>query len=173
MCALPLHAWTLLLAFRDLSWLTDRTNSWDALGVLCYGLLFALVESVLLFLVTALLGLLVTKHWEPERRIALLGVFVLVLSVWAMLAQLFFLAGVRLPDAMIALLVQSGRPLLVIYGALLLIVAATFLLPAWAVMRSGRGLRFVGAMIERLGLLAMFYLVFDVAALVIVVVRSL
>ncbi|MFH1185002.1 MAG: hypothetical protein V1755_08185, partial [Chloroflexota bacterium] len=99
--------------------------------------------------------------------------FVLVLAAWAMLAQLFFLANVRLPDGMIAFLVHSGRPLRVIYGTLLLVVAATFVLPAWAVMRSGRGLRFVGQMIERLGLLAMFYLVFDVVALVIVVVRNL
>ncbi|MFH1183814.1 MAG: hypothetical protein V1755_02095, partial [Chloroflexota bacterium] len=120
MCALPLHAWTLLLAFRDLSWLTDRTNAWDALGVLCYGLLFALVESALLFLITVLLGLLIPKRWEPDRRIALLAGFVLVLAAWAMLAQLFFLANVRLPDGMIAFLVHSGRPLRVIYGTLLL-----------------------------------------------------
>ena len=44
MCALPLHIWTLILAFRDLPWLTDRTNAWDAFGVMSYGLIFALVE---------------------------------------------------------------------------------------------------------------------------------
>src|SRR5512143_2388513 len=65
MCALPLHAWTLILAFRDLSWLTDRTNAWDAVGVLSYGLLFALVESVLLFGMVVLLGLIVPRRWEP------------------------------------------------------------------------------------------------------------
>src|SRR4026207_921538 len=84
MCALPLHAWTLILAFRDLAWLTDRTNSWDAIGVLSYGLLFALVESVILFLLVACLGLLLPRNWEPQRRTALLGIFALVLSLWAM-----------------------------------------------------------------------------------------
>ena len=56
MCALPLHIWTLILAFRDLPWLTDRTNAWDAFGVMAYGLIFALAESILLFLVFLVLA---------------------------------------------------------------------------------------------------------------------
>jgi hypothetical protein len=173
MCALPLHAWALLLAFRDLSWLTDRTNAWDAVGVLCYGLLFALIESLLLFVVTALLGLLIPRRWEPERRTALLSVLVLVLCVWAMLGQLFFLTNARLPEGLIAFLVRSGHPLRIMYPAIVVLVGVSFVLPAWAVMRSARGLQAAGGLIERLGLLAMLYLVFDAAALVIVVIRNL
>jgi len=173
MCALPLHAWTLIMAFRDLSWLTDRTNAWDAVGVLCYGLLFALVESVLLFVVAAILGLIVPKRWEPDRRIAVLSGLVLVLCVWAMLSQLFFLTNVRVPEGIIGWLVRSGHPLWGLYGTLLVAVGVTFLLPTWAVMRSERGRRGMGALIDRLGLLAMFYLVFDAAALAIVVIRNL
>jgi len=173
MCALPLHAWTLIMAFRDLSWLTDRTNAWDAVGVLCYGLLFALVESVLLFVVAAILGLIVPKRWEPDRRIAVLSGLVLVLCVWAMLSQLFFLANVRLPEGVIVWLVRSGHPLWGVYGTLLVVVSATFVLPAWMTLRSERGQRWMGALIDRLGLLAMLYLVFDAAALVIVVIRNL
>ena len=55
-CAFPLHFWALLMAFRDISWVAERTNLWDAIGVLGYGLVFALVESILIFLVLALLG---------------------------------------------------------------------------------------------------------------------
>jgi hypothetical protein len=173
MCALPLHAWTLVLAFRDLSWLTDRTNAWDAVGVLCYGLLFALVESVLLFIVTAVLGLIIPRRWEPDRRIAVLSALALILTLWAMLEQLFFLASVRVPDAVIDLLVRSGHPLRIIYPAILAVVGATFLLPVWAIWRTSRGARVMGVLIDRLGLLAMFYLVFDAAALVIVIIRNI
>ena len=74
---------------------------------------------------------------------------------------------------MIAFLVASAHPLWVIYGVLLVLVSATFLLPAWAIGRPGGGLKVAAALIERLGLLAMFYLVFDVAALVVVVIRNL
>jgi hypothetical protein len=173
MCALPLHAWTLLLAFRDIAWLTERTNSWDAIGVLCYGLLFALAESLAFFVVFVLLGLLLPRRWEPERRIALLGVYALVLALWAIVAQLFFLANMRLSGRIIEFLVASPHPLWVIYGVLLVLVLITFLVPLWAIGRPGGRLKFVGALIEKLALLGMFYLLFDVAALVIVVIRNL
>jgi hypothetical protein len=173
MCALPLHAWTMLLAFRDLSWVTDRTNAWDAVGVLSYGLVFALVESVLLFVVMGLLGYLVSERWEAERRMGVLSVVVLVLSLWAMVGQLFFLLNVRVPGAVIGFLVRVPHPLRVLYLVIPAIVAATYLIPVGLVLRTQRGLRWVGGLIERLSLLALFYLVFDVAALVIVVVRNL
>jgi len=173
MCALPLHAWTLILAFRDMGWLTERTNAWDAIGVLSYGLLLALIESALVFLAAALLGLLVPRRWEPERRIALLGVFALVLAVWAMLSQLFFLVEARVPEWALDVLVRSPRPLWVIYGTLLVFVGGSLALPAWALLRPGGGLRFVNSIMERLSLLAMLYLVFDAAAIAIVVIRNL
>ena len=173
MCALPLHAWTMLLAFRDLSWLTDRTNAWDAIGVMCYGLLFALVESVLLFLVTAVLGFLLPARWEPERRTAVLSALVLVLSVWAIVSQLYFLINVQLPGGLVALLVKSQHPLWIIYTVIPAIVILSFGLPVWSLMRGSGGLRAMGTAIERLGLLATFYLVFDIAAIAIVVIRNL
>jgi hypothetical protein len=173
MCALPLHIWTLILAFRDLPWLTDRTDAWDAFGVMSYGLVFALVESFLLFLVFVLLGMLVPKSWQPDRRINLLSAFVLILALWAMISQLFFLASIRLPDGVIAFLVNSGRPLRVIYAALLAVTGISFLLPAWAALRQDRGLRAIASVVDRLGLLAVLYLVFDAAALVIVLIRNL
>ena len=172
MCAFPLHAWTLILAFRDISWLTDRTNAWDAVGVVGYGLVFAFVESLLLFAVMALLGYLVSAYWEPGRRVALLAVLALVLSLWAVLEQLFFLVEIRLPGWLIGLLVRSGHPLWGIYGGLLMLIGLTVLLPALLVLRSERALGFVRAMIERLSVLTVFYLALDVIGLVIVVVRN-
>ena len=172
MCALPLHAWTLVLAFRDLSWLTDRTNSWDAIGVLCYGLLFAFVESVLVFLISALLGLITPRRWDSRRRVGFMSALVLVLSVWAMLEQLYFLADVRLPDAFLAFLVNSAHPLRVLYTVIPAIVIITFAIPVYLILRSERGVQVMTSIIDRLGLLASFYLVFDVAAVVVVVIRN-
>jgi hypothetical protein len=173
MCALPLHAWTLILAFRDLSWLTDRTNAWDAVGVLCYGLVFAFVESVVVFVVASLVGFLTPGSWDPKRRIGVLSILVLVLSLWAMVGQLFFLTNFRIPGAIIAFLVRSRHPLRVIYAVLPAVVLASFLVPMILVVRSKRGTQAMSGLIERLGLLSTFYLVFDVAAFVIVVVRNL
>src|SRR3972149_6026554 len=37
MCAFPLHVWAFILSFMDFSWVAERTNTWDALGVISYG----------------------------------------------------------------------------------------------------------------------------------------
>jgi hypothetical protein len=172
-CAFPLHAWTLILAFRDVSWVTDRTNSWDAVGVVSYGLMFTFVESVLLFAVMVLLGYLVSTYWDAERRVALLSVLALIASVWAMLEQLFFLMGTGLPGWSIDLLIRSSHPLRTFYVLLIGLVGATVLGPALLVLRSQRVYAAVRALIERLSVLTIFYLVLDAIGVVIVIVRNL
>ena len=172
MCALPLHIWTMILAFRDMSWVADRTNSWDALGVFSYALLFALAESLVVFLVVAALGFLVSAHWDRGGRLALLTVLVFMLSLWSIAEQLFFLIGVELPGGFIRLVIESGHPLRTLYVVLIGLVTVTVLVPVALVLRSRRALGFVQAMIDRLSLLTMFYLLFDVLAIVIVLVRN-
>ena len=172
LCAFPLHVWTLILAFRDVSWLTERTNAWDAVGVVSYGLVFAFLESVIIFLVVALLGYLASGRWNQDRRIALLTVLVFMSALWAMLGQLLYLLDTPLPGAFIIFMVQTGHPARLLYGATWAIVTLTILIPALLVLRSDRVFRFVRGMIERLSLLTMFYLLFDVVGLVIVIVRN-
>ena len=173
MCAFPLHAWTLILAFRDLSWLTERTNAWDAVGVAAYGLLFALAESVILFLIAALLGFLISSKWDKDRRIALLSVLVLIASLWAMVSQLYFLLGVSVPEALLAFLVHVSHPVRVLYGIALATVTTTVLVPTFMILRSDKALQFMRGLIERVSLLTMFYLLFDLAGLVIVIIRNI
>ncbi len=173
MCALPLHVWTMILAFRDLSWLTDRTNAWDAIGVLAYGLVFAFIESIVVFLVAAMLGFVVPGRWAPERRVGVMSVLAIALSLWAMLEQLYFLANLQWPAFIIELLIWSGHPLRTLYLIEVALVAATCLIPVFLVLLSNRAFKTLQAAIERLSLLAMLYLVFDVVGLVIVVIRNL
>ena len=162
----------MILGFRDISWLTERTNAWDAVGVVSYGLVFAFLESVIIFLVVALLGYLASERWDQDRRIALLTILVLVSAFWAMLSQLYFLAEFSLPGPIIALLVQSSHPLRVLYAAIWVIVALSVIAPVLLVLRSDRAFRFVRGMIERLSLLTMFYLFLDVVGLAIVIIRN-
>jgi hypothetical protein len=173
MCAFPQHAWTLILAFRDISWVANRTNGWDAVGVVAYGLVFALVESLLIFGVMTLLGYLVSGYWDAGHRVALLTTTVLIASLWAILEQLFFLTGTVLPGWLISALVKSDHPLRVLYVGLAALVTVTVLAPILLVARSERAYQWVHTLIERLGLLTMFYLALDIIGLVIVIVRNL
>jgi hypothetical protein len=172
-CAFPLHFWTLLLLFRDISWLAERTNLWDAIGVAAYGMLFAFTESVLIFLVVAVLGLLTPKQWEDNRRITFLSLLILIISVWGMIGQLLFLWNVSLPAQAIQFLRSFSHPLRMLYTASLMIVAPTVLLSVYSFIRSDKAVPFMQNLVERLSVLTIFYLFFDVVGLIIVIIRNL
>ena len=171
--AFPLHFWTLILVFRDISWLTERTNAWDAIGVASYGMVFAFVESVVIFLVLALLGLLTPKQWESNRRIAFLAFLILIISAWGIISQLLFLWNVFLPAQAIEVLRHSSHPLRIIYAVCLMVVTPTVLLPAYSFIRSKKAVTFMQNIIERLSLLTMLYLFFDVLGLIIIIIRNI
>ena len=172
-CAFPVHFWTLILVFRDISWLTERTNAWDAIGVASYGMIFAFAESVVIFLVLALLGFLTPKQWEYNRRIAFLGLLILITSGWGMIGQLLFLWNVFLPAQAIQFLRSSSHPLRIIYTVCLIVVTPTVLLPVYAFIRSNRAVMFMQNLMERLALLTMFYLFFDLLGLIVVIIRNI
>lgn len=172
-CAFPLHFWTLILVFRDISWLTERTNAWDAIGVASYGMIFAFTESVVIFLIVALLGLLTPKHWETDRRIAFLALLILITSIWGMISQLLFLWNVSLPVQAIQFLRSSDHPLRILYGVSLVIVIPTVLLPLFSFIRSKKVVAVMQNLTERLSLLTMFYLFFDLLGLIIIIIRNI
>jgi len=172
MCSFPLHFWTLILAFRDLSWLIERSNLWDAIGVASYGMIFAFAESVLVFLVTVVLGFLISKHWH-QQRVALLSILVLITALWSMAGQLHALSGMSYPSWFLNFIVQQEHPVRVLYVIGLLLVTPTVLLPTYLILKSSKTLRFVRELIERLTLLAILYLLFDIVGLVIVIIRNI
>ena len=172
-CAFPLHFWTLILAFRDISWVTERTNAWDAVGVVSYGLLFALFESILVFFVVALLGFTTPKQWNVDKRIAFLSLLFLITALWGMIGQLLFLWNINLSTKTIQFLALSEHPLWWLYGGSLAIVVLSFILPTYFFLRSNKLYLFMQELIERLSLLTTLYLIFDLAGLIIVTVRNM
>jgi hypothetical protein len=171
-CAFPLHVWTIILAFRDFSWVSERTNSWDAIGVVSYGLVFAFIESVLVFLAALLLGFLISKKWNEDRRLTLVGILVFVTSLWAIASYLFFMLNMSIPGATIDFLAGMAHPLRYLYAFSFVLILPTVLLPAYLVLRSDKVLKGIQGFFDRLSLLTMFYLFFDVVGLVIVIIRN-
>jgi hypothetical protein len=163
----------LILAFQDISWLTERTNARDAIGVVSYGMVFALVESILLFLVIVLLGLITPWRWDADRRIAFLAFLVLIVSAWAMISQLLFLWDISLPESAIEFLRRSDHPLWITYAVCLMVITPTVLLPAYSFLRTKKAVTVMQNLMERLSLLSMFYLVFDLLGVIIIIARNL
>lgn len=171
-CAFPLHVWTFILAFRDFSWVTERTNAWDAVGVMSYGLLFAFIESVIIFLIATLLGFLVAKIWDAEHRVAVMGHMALTASLWAVITSLFFLLPITLPSSTIDFLIKQSHPLRLLYGISLAFVGTTVLVPTLLILRSQAFFRALQGLYERIALLTTLYLFFDAVGLVIVIIRN-
>ena len=171
--AFPIHVWALILIFRDFSWVTERTNSWDAVGVGAYGLSVALVESIFVFLIVFLLGFFISQKWDEKKRITILSLLMLITSIWAILGQLYFLFEVSPPLRWIQVLASGTHPLRNLYTICLIIVALTVFLPLWALLKSQKFTNTYHEMIERIALLVSLYLVMDIGSLVIVLIRNL
>jgi hypothetical protein len=171
-CAFPLHVWTIILAFRDFSWVTERTNSWDAVGVVSYGLIFAFIESVVVLLVALLLGFLVSKKWGEDRRITLVGTLAFITSLWAIVSYLYFMLQVSVPGNTILSIASMSHPLRFLYAFSLAVVGLTVALPAYFVLQSEKFMQGVRAFFERISTLTLFYLFFDFVGLVIVIIRN-
>ncbi|MBE7435633.1 MAG: hypothetical protein HS100_17080 [Anaerolineales bacterium] len=173
MCALPLHIWTFILAFRDFDWVAARTNSWDAVGVIAYGLLFAFIESAIVFFVVVLLGFFVSNKWGEKRRVGLMSALIIILSLWSIFNQYYFLNELDTPAWLVSLAAATGRPLVTLYAVALAASAISILFPVWFILKSDKVLGFVHESIDRLSILMLLYLFFDAAALVVVLIRNL
>ena len=173
MSALPLHIWTIILALRDFDWVSARTNSWDAIGVIAYGLAFAMIESLVVVIGAILLGFLVSRTWEEKRRVALMSALVIILSLWSIFNQSYFLNEMSPPTWLAELIFQTGRPVVALYALALLATSLSFAIPTYFILRSDKLLRALQEGMDRLSLLMTLYLVFDAAALVIILVRNL
>ena len=172
-CAFPLHFWTLILAFRDLSWVTERTNAWDAIGVVSYALLFALLESILVFFIVTLIGFATPKQWNVDKRVAFISLVFLITALWGMISQLLFLWNINLPAKTMQFLALSRHPLWWLYGGSLAIVVPSFILPTYFFLRSNKLYLFMQELIERLSLLTTLYLIFDLTGIIIVTARNI
>jgi hypothetical protein len=171
--AFPIHVWTIIRILDDYAWVADRTSAWDAVGAGAYGLMYALLESAIICLLIALLGLLLPRRWEVNRRIVMLSLLYLVTALWAAGVQMYFLLGWHLPRALAQGIVSSGHPLWILYLAALLLAGVTAGLPATLVVRSERATLAIMNIIDRLSVLVSVYLLFDLLAVAIVIGRNL
>jgi hypothetical protein len=156
-----------------MSWVIERTNAWDAVGVASYGLVFALAESIIIFVAIALLGLLTPKQWDTDRRVAFLSLLVIITGMWGIFGQSRYVWNWSLPLPILQFLAQSNHPFRFLYAMYLAVVIPTVLLPVYVFVKSKKSTRWMKELMERLSTLTAFYLVFDVIGLVIVIVRNL
>jgi len=170
--AVPIHVWTFILFFRDFSWISERTNSWDALGVGSYGLLIALLESAAITIAAIILGFIISKKWVENHRVALLGMLVFISALWAIIGQLYFLMDFSVPNRWLRVIARYPHPLWILYGACIVVIGTSVLLPSYFIVREGKFSTSIYKIIESLSPLTTLYLFLDLIGLIIIVIRN-
>ena len=173
MSVFPQHLWTLILVFRDMSWIIKRTNVWDAIGNASYAMVYAFFESVMVFCVLVLMGLITPKRWEVNKRIAFLTVLFLTAAIWGMISQLLYLWTIWLPQSVLQTIAETGRPLFMLYLISLALVGLTVTLPVFTFLVWKKAIPVTLDFMDRISTLSTLYLFLDVVGLVIVVIRNL
>jgi hypothetical protein len=139
--------------FRDVpSWvLYLRTG--EVVGMVAYTLSFALFETLIVFLIIVLVGLVVPKRWVVERYIPLASLWLVELVIMAIVFQHHIIR--HLPK----------RNLVIAFG---LILALSSLIPL-RFLKVGELFRWIA---DRLAILTFIYIFFDVLGLLVVILRN-
>ncbi|NIW44549.1 MAG: hypothetical protein GWN14_07135 [candidate division Zixibacteria bacterium] len=172
-CAFPLHLWTILMVFRDVNWVAERTTSWDALGFSSYALLYTLVESLLLFVFIALLSLLVPKRWDKTLRFVILSLIAFALAGWSIMEQLILIVlwdQLQLLGRSLTFLGSAPWTAQALFAGLVLITVA---IPFLLLKKFNKLQEVVFSILERLTLLSALYIVMDMFGIVIIIIRNI
>lgn len=136
-----------------------RLSVWDLLGVVAYTQAFALLESLLLWLVVMLVGIVLPAKLVANRFLVLGSALFFLHSIWVIIIQYIY-------DAL-----RSGGLIqfLLLGSVYAFSVAVTFFL----VTRSDKLAASIRALIERLAVLSFIYIFVDLLSVFVVILRNL
>jgi hypothetical protein len=159
-CLVPIVAWSAVHTLLDgLEGWSRQMRLWDVIGVIAYVQVFALAESIVVFLPLVLLSLALPPSWFRDRFVGLAVGIVYLSAAWFVLAQLN-------DDTLRGWGSRELLPWVAAYAASLLLLGVI-------IHRNPRLDVIIGSFVERISVLASAYLVLLLAALVIVLIRIL
>ncbi len=163
--AIPVHLWALLLFFYSLPSYLMRMNIWTMLGILAYVLALALLESILVSALLALIALVLPYRFFKQYCVPQGVLTILLLTAWLIPAHFALVSttGTWLSPSLDALLPSAW-----------LISLAGGLISGSLLLRRRPGLaRSLTSLAERFTLLSTVYLVLDLCGLAAVILRLL
>lgn len=177
-CAFPIHVWSLLMVLQDVAWIADRTQVIDAFSYAAYSLLFALVESMVVFLILMILSPLAYSYWKKDEMAAAMISLYYVVVLWAVALQIYYYYKEKIPelDDVIVNKFFIGGALItqwMLMIVLFLLVIASVILPVVMLQRWHRFAPAMNEFISRVTVLTSFYLVFDLFGICLILIRNL
>ena len=177
--AFPIHVWSIYQTFNNAAWVASRTRWWDALGYGAYAQMYALIESILLFLVVVPIFFMLKKNRTPEKALAVITfTYLVIVALWVFRAIMINTTGYEFfLDRFINDLADEGKwRKRYRYGAVLLASGVLGALVVLGAVLSNRGKnsgKLVLSLAERIEMLMYLFLALDTAGIILVVIRNI
>jgi hypothetical protein len=158
-CLFPIQVWATYNLLHEVPAWSIQMSVWDLIGVVSYPQIFALLESIIIFIPLVFFSIILPPGWFKDKFIALSTGIVLLSAIWSILAQINELAlrywGFRryLPWIALFFFSQILFLSLIHYSQKLESVIVT--------------------VVERLMVLSVAYLFIDLLSVIIVVIRNI
>jgi len=154
LCAFPIHVWSIIIMLRNVpSWILYMSGD-DIVGSVAYHLMFTIFETLLIYLIILVIGLLIPKRWLPEPFLTTCAVLLIELSIMAIVFQH---------------LVQQYSPLRWMFVACLMTLAISLII----VPRISKLQKITRLVAERLTILTFLYVFLDIIGVIVVIARNL
>lgn len=154
-CAVPINMWSFLLIASVMPQWLLRLTGWQVVGSVSYTLALTLLETLVVFGIAMALIFLLPRRFLGKVAVPLMAVFVVLTMALTVL---------------IVITSFNKAPRLAIGAAVYVVL---MLVSYFAITRNEKVAAIVNSIVVRLVPLAMLYLLFDVVAVLIVIVRNL
>lgn len=171
--AFPIHAWSIIQVLRDVGLVYDQQGGGILTGYIAYSMVFAFFETAVFFILFFLLGHLLPKRWAGEKTLAILSQWGIVLSLWGVANQVYFILLESPPEFLSWVLLRVAHRQQLGFTILLVTVVLSVVLPLILTTRYEKIKNGTIAIIERISLLSILYLVFDFISFIIIVFRNI
>lgn len=158
-CMLPIFIWSIINVLKEIPAWILRMSKWDLLGTIAYTQAFALIESMVIFLLILILAIFLPERFFRHKFLALTSTLVVISTFWFILAHF--------NDEIIRTWgMKQFLPWFFVFGT-------TLFLSYSLVQRIKVIEEIIDVVVKKVSILSFFYMLIGVMGLFIVVVRNI
>lgn len=170
--AFPIHFWIVLLGFQDLAYIIELSSASGGIGFMSYLLLYALIDSLILWIIVALISQLTPKSWTPQFRFLWLSFLGFTITFAAVIEQEalfnFYISTQTLQG-----ISWLSYPVFALAAFIALFGLANWVFPKYVVERFQPIQTRLYSIEGALANLAFFYIFLDLLAFINIIVRNI
>ena len=158
-CVLPIFIWSIIQMMWEIPGWILRMSIWQLIGVIAYVQAFALVESLAIAALLIIISIILPKRIFRDNIISISAMFIFVTALWAVLAHYS-------EDTIRLWRIKEFLPWITIY-------IFSIGIGYYLVQRFEQLAKTIRLMVDRISVLAFFYVFIGMVSIVIVIFRNI